>query len=81
MQWNLHITGESDEQDLVEATQTYLEELARLGYSLTSATLTTDSGQTDVPIASPEDVTVEPAAEDDTPPTDDEVETDTPPSL
>lgn len=87
MQWNLHLTGEALETELEDALQKLVVELEGIGHRLTSATLTTDTGQRSLETTPPaEDAPVEPA--DDSVPSDSstsdsspEVSTDTPPSL
>lgn len=87
MQWNLHITGEALETELEEALQRLVADLEGIGHRLTSATLTTDTGQRSLETTPPaEDVPAPPA--DDSAPSDSstsdpspEVSTDTPPSL
>jgi hypothetical protein len=45
MQWNLHLVGEALETELEDALQRLITDLEGIGHRLTSATLTTDTGQ------------------------------------
>jgi hypothetical protein len=45
MQWNLHIVGQALETELEDLLQKLVVDLEGIGHQLTSATLTTDTGQ------------------------------------
>jgi hypothetical protein len=95
MAWNLHLVGEALEDELEAVLAKFITDLEGVGHHLTGATLTTDTGQKELPTA-PVDVpaqtvggepvvgtdtpTVPPAAAP-TPPTAQPVKTDTPPAL
>jgi hypothetical protein len=72
MAWNLHLTGVHLEDELEDVMKTLVEDLERIGHKLTGATLTTDEGQTELPVTPVEEPTQtiggEPIVTPDTPP-------------
>jgi hypothetical protein len=60
-QWNLHLVGRDNEETLQSLVADFVSSLESAGHKLEAAVLTSDNGQTDVPLTPPEPDTPPPA--------------------